>query len=367
VILYYDYFLTLPREVEHIWKNWKKMTTFFYVFCRYALVANTIYLFYRTEGIKLEKLSARLRSQRVNVCCSCQAVRSVSGVLAIFGHVGILAVWGLRTLAIYERNKIVKYTLGTVGVSTLIARIVSPAHRFLEAIADSKSCWASLSEVGISVAVLMILFEALAFVLAAARAWKTVRQDVNFWKNPRASLNYVIFSQGLMYISAVFALSIMTAIANLGIWGETARPLNSFKLPLSGLLTARFLLELRTWNRRTDDTSSSHHITSVSKFAVVTGSSQEGSNYTTSSGDITVSSRPITEGGTLELRLDGMSFAESIFRELGGDIGPLPLLEPEGATGKRWLGAGKLESVPEVNEKDGVIESSRDVNQEKVG
>jgi Family of unknown function (DUF6533) len=41
--LYYDYILTLPDEVEYVWRSRWRLSTFFYILCRYALAANLIY------------------------------------------------------------------------------------------------------------------------------------------------------------------------------------------------------------------------------------------------------------------------------------------------------------------------------------
>jgi Family of unknown function (DUF6533) len=42
-MLYYDYLLTLPDEIRYIWRAPWRLSTLFYIFCRYALVANLIY------------------------------------------------------------------------------------------------------------------------------------------------------------------------------------------------------------------------------------------------------------------------------------------------------------------------------------
>jgi hypothetical protein len=55
---------------------------------------------------------------------------------------------------------------------------------------------ASVREVLIA---LVLIYEATAFLLAAFRAWETVRADVKFSDNPKASLHYVIFSQGMCH------------------------------------------------------------------------------------------------------------------------------------------------------------------------
>ncbi|RXW20545.1 hypothetical protein EST38_g5305 [Candolleomyces aberdarensis] len=144
-LLYYDYLLTLPDEIEYIWKKPKKLSTVFYVCCRYYLVANLLWT--------LTKMNVGLRY----------------------------------------------YSL--------------------------------IHSIGIAVGVLVILFEILAFVMAAIRAWSSIREDARFWEHPTRSLNYIIFSQGLLYLSAVLVITIVTAVCNLQVWGGFARPLNSLKLP----------------------------------------------------------------------------------------------------------------------------------------
>lgn len=70
----------------------------------------------------------------------------ISGVLSIFGHIGIIgaspsftvrasmltvtctAVWGLRTSAIYDKQKLVSVFLGLLGTSVIVLLIVSVRH-----------------------------------------------------------------------------------------------------------------------------------------------------------------------------------------------------------------------------------------------
>jgi hypothetical protein len=43
-LLYYDYFLTLPSEIAHIWSRKFRYVTLLYIGCRYALAANIVYM-----------------------------------------------------------------------------------------------------------------------------------------------------------------------------------------------------------------------------------------------------------------------------------------------------------------------------------
>ncbi|KAK0218206.1 hypothetical protein IW262DRAFT_1122810 [Armillaria fumosa] len=55
-LLYYDYVLTLPMEVKYIWGSKFRLSTVLYICCRYALVANVLYLLAIAR-----QLGARLR------------------------------------------------------------------------------------------------------------------------------------------------------------------------------------------------------------------------------------------------------------------------------------------------------------------
>lgn len=43
-LLFYDYILTFPMEVKYMWKERFRLSTLLYIFCRYALIANVVYL-----------------------------------------------------------------------------------------------------------------------------------------------------------------------------------------------------------------------------------------------------------------------------------------------------------------------------------
>ncbi|KAF5335475.1 hypothetical protein D9611_012176 [Ephemerocybe angulata] len=213
-LLYYDYLLTLPLEVKYVW----------------------------SKEVQLGEISYP--------GLTCENVTITAGALSIFGHVGILAVWGLRTHAMCDRNKIISSILALIAAAVIASLI---AKEGLARCTDN----ATSTKLGLATAVLVFFFEIMAFVVAAVRAWTAIREDTKFWDNPRKSLHYIVFSQGLLYLSAVLTITIITAVCNLQVWDGFARPLNSLKLPLSTLLTARFLLHLRKWHAVSKSNSSS--------------------------------------------------------------------------------------------------------------
>ncbi|KAJ3526388.1 hypothetical protein NMY22_g10185 [Coprinellus aureogranulatus] len=257
VIIYYDYLLTLPSEVKFIWTQPKKPSTYFYLFCRYSLLANFLWTLEKAGRPEVGAGQRDLEHEGL----SCNTVSKTAGALAIFGHIGVLAVWGLRTHALSsdKQRVIVSSVLGFLAFAVIATLITKEAVQ-----SCSDPAW--LTNVGISTAVLVFLFELLAFIVASIRAWSSIREDAKFWDNPRKSLNYVVFSQGLLYLTAVLVSSIVTAVCNLQVWGGFARPLNSLKTPLSCLLTARFILQLRKWE----------HVSSASTIHRTTGWEDDG-------------------------------------------------------------------------------------------
>lgn len=43
-LIYYDYALTLPLEIKHVWGRKLCLSTFLYISCRYALLGNVLFL-----------------------------------------------------------------------------------------------------------------------------------------------------------------------------------------------------------------------------------------------------------------------------------------------------------------------------------
>ncbi|KAL5496099.1 hypothetical protein ACEPAH_3016 [Sanghuangporus vaninii] len=94
----------------------------------------------------------------------------------------------------------------------------------------------------------MRVFELLAAVLTTVRSLLEFRIG-RTWKFERGSFIIVIFNQGVIYIIFSTAFSVAAALLQFRAPSGSLfeRLLNSLSLPLSCLLTARFLLQLREW------------------------------------------------------------------------------------------------------------------------
>lgn len=61
-LIYYDYFLTLPREITYIWQRPFHILTVLYFFCRYSLLSNVIY----GAGLYEKFIGARVSTLRLS-------------------------------------------------------------------------------------------------------------------------------------------------------------------------------------------------------------------------------------------------------------------------------------------------------------
>ncbi|KAJ3524993.1 hypothetical protein NMY22_g10760 [Coprinellus aureogranulatus] len=312
-ILYYDYALTFLDEIEYIWSKPWKLTTLFYVFCRYSLIANPLYLVSISTTV-LESVGALLSWPYLN------------------------PVWGLRTSSIYGKHKVVSVFLGVLGTSVIILLIIRAP--FNQCHGPVKFQWCVVSRprrdphlltndaVRGALAATMLFYEVSAWLLAVVHAWRTVREDMKLWSNPKQSLNYVIFSQGLTYISLAHCCILALHAHNYPQFCESnaiplhvatsqdttmqqvnlifTRMLNSIKLPLSGVLTARFLIELRKWESRRSHFDSRNSLPSYDPNVSTNIHFTNGSDP-----NVAPPKLPSPVG-------------DSVIQELGRDIGPRP-------------------------------------------
>ncbi|KAH6891683.1 hypothetical protein BKA70DRAFT_1325852 [Coprinopsis sp. MPI-PUGE-AT-0042] len=232
-ILYFDYTLTLKDEIAYIWMRRWRVSTILYFFCRYSLVANVIYLLAISEDF---------------TGFNCTTGYKVCGTLSVFGHVGIIAVWTMRTCVLFGNKLILFAFFGACGsgvTAILIYRI--PLM--------SCSGGRDISTVlGVN-ASLVLFIELLSFFLATWHIRKMIRSQKQADDGTSSSfmrLHRLILSQGVYYILAIFVFAMAQLVLNFR-WktGFSARLVNAIKVPLSGFLTARFMLQLRIYGFKT--------------------------------------------------------------------------------------------------------------------
>ncbi|KAJ2928672.1 hypothetical protein H1R20_g8404, partial [Candolleomyces eurysporus] len=229
-LIYYDYFLTLEREILYVWKRPFHLLTIMYFLCRYALVANVVYL----AGLINKNMSMIERSVEVTLSTSwtipyrswrahssCNSMYLLSASVGIFGRVGIL-------------------TADVMAVTTLI-------------------------------------YELLATGLLAYGCVRSLK-SVGSLKEQKDSLVFLMLKEGLLYSGFVTifttASMILQYTAPAGSFFQ--RLLNGLTMPISGMMTARFLLHVREWQGGgTSDDCKSEDPASIGDFQVARNGSLE--------------------------------------------------------------------------------------------
>ncbi|KAJ7438772.1 hypothetical protein B0H11DRAFT_2356679 [Mycena galericulata] len=175
-LLYYDFALTFPKEVKYMWGQRFRLSTALYIGCRYALVANVLYML---------AIANKLGSTHPQ----CDSWYKVVGALSIIGRAAVIAVFTMRTYAVFGKNKWVLTYMGVVGLACVALDITHvPGMR----------CVGSAS-----LPIMISIFTTAAVIL-------------NYRAPP----------------------------------GFFQRLPNAYTLPLSCILTARFILFLREWDAK---------------------------------------------------------------------------------------------------------------------
>ncbi|KAJ3995605.1 hypothetical protein F5050DRAFT_1573241, partial [Lentinula boryana] len=129
-LLYYDWLLTFPEEVEYIWKARLSRSTVYYVFCRYALVANVLYLLEISNilGSRVRyylHLNATLQvAHYPSFSVTCDDWRIFVSVLSVCGRAAIIATLIARTNAVCSQNRWILAYLVALGIACVVTDAV---------------------------------------------------------------------------------------------------------------------------------------------------------------------------------------------------------------------------------------------------
>jgi len=228
VLLYYDWLLTFPKEVRYIWGARFSLSTVFYVFCRYALVANLLYLL---------EISNILGS---SLSLTCNDWKKFVSALSVFGRAAIIATLISRTYAVYSRNLLILVYLIMLGIVCVVTDALHvPTEKCVNTIDPPL---ATLLR-----SVFTIIFETSVAIFTTIRTFQALRAG-GPWKSQKRRLVYVVFEEGILYFCTISVLTIASLILDIHApTGFLQRLLDGLTLPLSGALTARFILHLRSW------------------------------------------------------------------------------------------------------------------------
>jgi len=214
-------------EVQYMWSQKFRLSTLLYICCRYGLVANVIY-FLAIAG-------------KMNI--SCDVGYKISSSLSILGRVAVFAVWTVRSWIIYKKSRLVLGFLTTLSLAGTIFDIMHVPVLLCHG--NSKRFLFSLI-----MGTLMAIFEVCAVGVTTLRCVQAIRVTGPIRKQT-TSLMFLLLKQGILYFFGVTLLTIASLIIALLIpGGFLRRLLSAVTLPLSGLMTARFLLHLRKWDKK---------------------------------------------------------------------------------------------------------------------
>ncbi|KAJ7669572.1 hypothetical protein B0H17DRAFT_207473 [Mycena rosella] len=224
-LLYYDFALTFPKEVQYMWKERFRLSTALYIGCRYALIANVLYLL-----AVADKLGSTVHR--------CDSWYKIVGALSVLGRVAVVAVFTMRTYAVFGKSNWVLAYMSLVGLACIALDITHvPGMRCVGS--------SSLPMSPEMLSILMVIFESSSAFLTTTRCVIAFREGGGM-KNQ--GIMFILFEQGILYFCTISIFTAAAVILNYRAPpGFFQRLPNAFTLPLSCILTARFILHLREW------------------------------------------------------------------------------------------------------------------------
>ncbi|KAJ4470094.1 hypothetical protein J3R30DRAFT_3538155 [Lentinula aciculospora] len=268
-LLYYDYGTTLDEEVEYIWGMRFSSSTLLYILCHYAMLANLLY-----PLAHLNKLGL-----------SCDIWYKIIAVLGVLGRAAVMVTFTLRTYVVWSQSRIVLVSLIMLGVATVLTDAIFVPRQSCE---NTKG---NTATVDIVRSLLTIVFETLSATLIFIRSFQAYKSGGLY--SSEHGFTYILMQEGAVYFCVVSLFTVATFVLKLCTKSQYLHDLlNAFTLPLSGLLTARFLLHLRAWNKTRCttvscataldiDSQNDSHVSSISSTGIQLGSATASNNSET--------------------------------------------------------------------------------------
>lgn len=227
-MIWYDYFLTFQMEVQYMWGQKFRLSTTLYIWCRYALIGNPLYVW-----AHLDKGGN-----------ACDAWYQAVSTMAQFGRAAVIFTYIGRVYALTSGNKCVLAYLSALGLTVIILGIVHVPG--IQCIGGSKH-----PIVNSLLDTFMCAFEFSAAIVTFVRCVQT-RQVLKSSVHKRDMLTLLI-DQGALYFvfTSLFTVAWITLNYRAPPGSFLQRCLNGFVIPLSCILTARFLLHLRAYEAQT--------------------------------------------------------------------------------------------------------------------
>ncbi|KAF8187959.1 hypothetical protein K438DRAFT_1467231, partial [Mycena galopus ATCC 62051] len=222
-LLYYDFVLTLPKEIQYIWSQRFRLSTALYIGCRYALLANVLYLLAIADKL------------------GCDLWYKIIAAMSTLGRVSVITVFVLRTSVLYGKNRWIFAYMSVLGLACIALGITH---------VPGLHCTGSSTLPMFMLSVLTVIFESSSAFLTILRFVRAIRAGGGV-KKLRHGVMFMLFKQG-GGVSFVRIISIFTVAGVIMQYylmqpGFFQRLPDAFTLPLSCILTARCILHLREW------------------------------------------------------------------------------------------------------------------------
>ncbi|KAI0651323.1 hypothetical protein C8Q79DRAFT_897161, partial [Trametes meyenii] len=261
-LLYYDFVLTIPQEIERYWKGSFSWTTLLFFLNRYLSVVMHLPVIVEFFG----DLSGPVSFSEATLF-DCRQVRMYHHIISIVIQGIVAALLIIRTYALYGRDRRVLVLLliiigvgGAVGTWAITAGpgVHRTANMHSEVVADHIGCDTTLSQQqGYNLALTwgsMLIFDATVFVLTILQAFKAGRA----W---RGGYIHVMLRDGntLNMSSSVLFAFYLTTILTLAV--STISPTyRGFTISLTNVVSATLVTRLMLNIRDPNLSKSSCHL-----------------------------------------------------------------------------------------------------------
>jgi len=235
VILYYDYFITLPSEIDRFWRTGShSWASILFLANRYAALLGHLPLFYDilTPACKAARIASHISSYH-------QILIFLLTVLT-----GVLLI--MRVYALYCRNK---WVLSVVLLEAVAAIFVA-CWSLIRIVPGNSAAVAALSRPHLRAQAIafsgLLVFDFTVFVLTIARS-------LRLWTRREPLLHRIIFD-GLLYYSVIWNFNLLNIIILLVITPHIDLSTPIFTVILSVVMVSRIMINLHdpTLHRPTD-------------------------------------------------------------------------------------------------------------------
>jgi len=243
-LLFYDYLLTLGREIEYIWAGQFSLPSMLFYIVRYSAIINTICMLaemYPWSGLNEH---------------SCSVYTAIDMLTTVLLLIGTALFAAMRVYALFARRLCILLMISTLGLVAPAISLYTFTHTVT--VYSSNSCGFTVHIANAAYQRLMIIArassiaaEALVLALTCTRVINTDR--TGSWQTPKSPLKATLISDGAAYFLILFIINV-TGLA-VGELLQYTIEIPTWIAILASILTCRFMLHLRHLADTNDDSN----------------------------------------------------------------------------------------------------------------